>query len=199
MNPLILAALAVASPAQADDHEVPDSARVRVEVVSYTTCEGLLDDYNFGDIPGGEIIIRNSTGAMLGVGELNLGRDTANSCVFTGRVDLEPDTDGFYEVTVGANDSDPIYFTEADIIGDVLHADITLNDRDDDGEPDADSEHGSSGYSLYDEAYSAWLEIPAGEDLCPEYNDGTLNDSLINYVYPGVDFSSMWAVLGDYC
>lgn len=53
--------------------------------------------------------------------------------------------------------------------------------------------------SAYESAYDAWLGIPAGDDLCPEYEDGTLSDDLIAFIYPDEDADAVEDVLADNC
>jgi hypothetical protein len=58
---------------------------------------------------------------------------------------------------------------------------------------------GGSGDADYDSAYEAWLDIPVGDDLCPEWETGELGDDLIAYVYPDEDPDAVEQVLADHC
>jgi hypothetical protein len=62
---------------------------------------------------------------------------------------------------------------------------------------DADADEARCTDENYDDAYDAWLDLPVGDDLCDEYEDGKLTDELIEYVYPRQDPDAVEEVLAE--
>ena len=167
----------------------------------------------FGDIPGSELRVLDSSGRLLGAHQLDLGYQGQYSCLFTtGIFAVNNATDEIYVVAMEFS-ADTVTFSDpygAIIPGPPQAAfmfSVTFNDINDDLIPDDDSETSvtsqarAARLAYVDALHRLASEIAHVRTLCGLISEGDelAASKLVQAAFPDIPASILWGALLDTC